>query len=76
MPSPIRITSVTFTLFMSNPMDKTQNITDPLLKKYMERMEDLKADIAILEKKHEFLMELLTEKQLQEYEDFCEEHGF
>ena len=67
---------MTFTLFMSNPMDKTQNITDPLLKKYMERMEDLKADIAILEKKHEFLMELLTEKQLQEYEDFCEEHGF
>ena len=42
----------------------------------MSKVDALQADIAILEKKHEFLMELLTEKQLQEYEDFCEEHGF
>ena len=42
----------------------------------MSKVDALQADVDILEKKHEFLMELLTEKQLQEYEDFCEEHGF
>lgn len=42
----------------------------------MSKVDALQADVDILEKKHEFLMEILTEKQLQEYEDFCEEHGF
>ena len=41
-----------------------------------KRNEALTADIAILDKKHDFLMDILTDSQVEEYQQFCEEHGF
>lgn len=42
----------------------------------IQKIEQIQADVYILEKKHEFLMEILTEEQLEQYQAFCEEHGF
>lgn len=36
---------------------------------------ELKAQYEILEQKYDFLMELLSEDQLEEFEEFCEENN-
>lgn len=36
---------------------------------------ELKTQYAILEQKYDFLMELLSEDQLEEFEEFCEENN-
>lgn len=38
--------------------------------------QDLQADLYILEAKLEFLVNLISESQLEEYQKFCESHGF
>lgn len=37
---------------------------------------ELKAQYEILEQKYDFLMELLSEDQLEEFEAFCNDNGF
>lgn len=37
---------------------------------------ELKAQYEILEQKYDFLMELLSEDQLEEFEEFCNDNGF
>ena len=46
------------------------------VKSYNELYQDAKADADILDKKHDFLMDILTDSQVEEYQQFCEEHGF
>ena len=39
-------------------------------------IDELKAQYEILEQKYDFLMELLSEDQLEEFEEFCNDNGF
>lgn len=44
-------------------------------KKHRNKINDMMMELLYMEKKHEFLMELLTEEQLEQYQDFCEKEG-
>ena len=46
------------------------------VREYNSLYQDARADADILDKKHDFLMGILTDSQVEEYQQFCEEHGF